>query len=196
MPQPLVMAGQGGVSRVALAIATSENQRGDGLGIVPPDFAGDGSEELEGGGHAFENGLGAFERQSHDERGVGIGPDGHEKGHEPAAVGKVDMDVAEVGLHPPAGRMCQRHEGFSRFSPVRSHKASDLRIAAFVVMFLAQMPVDLSGCVPLFGRGGLVIQQDLPDQGFERPEQRSVPDPLLGQRVRFCLTEYFSNRVA
>ena len=52
-----------------------------------------------------EDGLGALGRQGDGERGVGVGPDGHQDGDLAAAVGEVDVDVPEVGLQAagPAG---------------------------------------------------------------------------------------------
>jgi hypothetical protein len=77
------------------------------LTIIPPDLLGYSRKELEGGDHPFEDGLGALKGQSDHERGVGIGPGGHEEGDAPAAVGEVDVDVAEVGLEALAGEMSQ-----------------------------------------------------------------------------------------
>ena len=108
-----VVAGQRGVARMELTFAPLEDQRGDGLGVVPPDFLGDAAEELEGGDHAFEDRLGALERQGHDEGGVGVGPGGDEEGDEASAVGEVDVDVTEIGFEALAGEMAQRDEGFT-----------------------------------------------------------------------------------
>ena len=96
-----------------LAFAALEDQRGDGLGVVPPDLPGHGAEELEGGDHAFEDGLGALERQGQDEGGVGVGPGGDEERDEASAVGEVDVDVAEVGLEAAAREMAQGDEGLA-----------------------------------------------------------------------------------
>ena len=106
-----VVTGQRGVPRMELAFAPLKDQRGDGPGIIPPDLLGHGAEELEGGDHAFEDGLGALEGQGEDEGGVGVGPGGDEEGDEPAAVGEVDVDVAEVGLEALAGEMAEGDEG-------------------------------------------------------------------------------------
>ena len=48
---------------VALGRCRGARQGGDGAGVVPPDLAGDGPEELEGGDHALEHGLGPLEGQ-------------------------------------------------------------------------------------------------------------------------------------
>ncbi len=106
-----VVAGQRRVAGVELALATPEDHRGDRPGVVPPDLPGHGVEELEGGDHPLEDRLGPLEGQRQDERGVGVGPGGHEAGDEPAAVGEIDVDMAEVGLEPLAREMAQGDEG-------------------------------------------------------------------------------------
>ena len=107
-----VVAGQRRVARMELAFASQEDQRGDGPGVVPPDFLGDGAEELEGGDHAFEDRLGALEGQRQDEGGVRVGPGRDQERDEPAAVGEVDVDVAEIGFEALAREMSQRDERF------------------------------------------------------------------------------------
>src|SRR5262249_5981120 len=59
-----VVTGQGPVARGNLALTPLQDQSGDCLGIVPPDFFRDGIEELEGSDHAFEDCLGTLGRQS------------------------------------------------------------------------------------------------------------------------------------
>ena len=71
---------------------------------------GNPGEELEGGDHPVEDRLGALERQRPDEGGVGGGPGGDEERDEPAAVGEVDVDVAEVGFEALAREMAQGDE--------------------------------------------------------------------------------------
>ena len=93
-----VVTGQRGVPRVELAVTPLKDQRSNSFGVVPPDLLGHGGKELEGRDHPFEDGLGALEGQCDHERGVGVGPGGDEEGDGPAAVGEVDVDVAEVGL--------------------------------------------------------------------------------------------------
>ena len=108
-----VVAGQRGVAGMELAFAPLEDQRSDSLGVVPPDLLGDGAEELEGGDHAFEDRLGALERQGDHEGGVGVGPGGDEEGDVPPTVGEVDVDVSEVGFEALAGEMSQGDEGLA-----------------------------------------------------------------------------------
>ena len=169
-----VVAGQRRVARMKLAFAPQEDQRGDGPGVVPPDFLGHGPEELEGGDHPFEDRLGALERQRQDERSVRVGPGRDQERHEPAAVGEIDVDVSEIGFEALARQMPQRDEGFLMSPPVLADIALDLGIAAAVVVLVAEAPVDLRGGVPLLGRGGLVIDEDLVD---DRPEAARAWEP-------------------
>src|SRR4051794_6721476 len=66
--------------------------------IIPPNLLGDRTEELEGGNHPFKDRLGALEGESQDKGGVGVGPGRDQKRHEPAAFGKIDVDVPEISF--------------------------------------------------------------------------------------------------
>ena len=99
-----------------------------------------------------------------------------------AAVGEVDVDVAEVGFEALAREVSQRDEGLLMSRPVLAQVALDLGVAAGVAVLVAEAAEDLGGGVPLLGRGGLVVDQDLVDDRLERPEDRggSVPGRGLG----------------
>jgi hypothetical protein len=172
-----VMAGQGGVSRMDLALATFEDQRGDGLGVVPPDLLGDGPEELEGGDHALEDGLGAFEGQGQDERGIGVGPGGDEEGDEAATVGEVDVDVAEIGLEALSREMAEGDESLSMTAAMLEHITLDLGIAAGIGVLIAEASMDLGGGVPLLVRCVLVVGENAIDDRFDRAEEGSLAVP-------------------
>ena len=73
------------------------------------------------------------------------------------------MDVAEVGLEAVAREMAQGDEGLPMPSAVLANIALDLGIAAAVAVLVAEAAEDLRGGVPLLGRGGLVVGQDLVD---------------------------------
>ena len=165
-----VMAGQCRVSWMELAFASEQDQRGDGLGVVPPYLLGHGSEELEGRDHPFEDRLGALEGKRQDEGSVRVGPGRDQKRHEPAAVGEIDVDVSEIGFEALARKMAQRDERFLMPRSVLAHIALHLGIAAAVTVFVAEPPEDLSGGVPLLARGGLVVDQDLVNDRVKRPE--------------------------
>ena len=107
-----VVAGQRGVSGMELSFPPEQDQGGDCFGVVPPDFLRDGLEELEGCDHAFEDRLGALEWQSQNEGIIRVGPGGNQERNKPAAVGEIDMDMAEIGFEALARKMAQRDECF------------------------------------------------------------------------------------
>ena len=88
-----------------------------------------------------------------------------------AAVGEIDVDVAEVGLQAVARVMGQGDEGLAvRAAGACGDVASDLVVAAGVAVLVAQAAEDLHGGVPLLGRGVLVGGQDWSMSGVERAE--------------------------
>jgi hypothetical protein len=60
--------------------------------------------------------------------------------------------------------------------------ALHLGVTAGVVVLIAEPPEHLGSGMPLFGRRGLVVDQDLIDERVERPEDRrgSVVGPGIG----------------
>ena len=96
-----------------LALTSLQDHGGDCLGIVPPDFLGNGSEELEGRDHAFEDCLGALKRQCQNEGIIRVGPGCDQERNKPSAVGKVDVDMAEIRFEALARKMAQRDESLS-----------------------------------------------------------------------------------
>lgn len=76
------------------------------------------------------------------------------------------------------------------------HMASDLGIAALVLMFQAEPPVDLGSRVPLFGRSRLIVFEYLKNQWQKRPKLRSVPLAFLRDWIRLRLSKDLSNGIA
>jgi hypothetical protein len=62
--------------------------------------------------------------------------------------------------------------------------ALDLGVAAGVAVLVVESPIDLGGGMPLLGRRGLVVDQDLIDDRVERPQDRSgsLVGPGVGPR--------------
>ena len=176
------MAGQRRVARLALAFSPQEDQGGDRPGVVPPDLLGHGPEEFKGRDHPFEDGLGAFKGQGQDEGSVGVGPGRDQERHEPATVGEIDVDVSEIGFETLAREMSQRDERFLMPASVLPQIALHLGVPAAVVVLVAESPEELGGGVPLLGRGGLVVDQDLVDDRLDRPQQRSESIPASSGR--------------
>jgi hypothetical protein len=178
-----VVPGQRGVPRVELTVAPLKDQRSHRFWIIPPDFLGYGAKELEGRDHAFEDRLGALEGERQHEGGVGVGPGGDEEGDELAAVGEVDVDVAEIGFEALAREMTQGDERLLLAASVPEHVALHLGIPAGVVLFVAEAAKDLRGGVPLLGRGGFVVDQDLVDDRLEGAEFRRGAIPARRNRL-------------
>jgi hypothetical protein len=97
---------------MTLALVTREDQRGDGLWVIPPDFLGNGAEELEGSDHPFQDCLGALERQCQDERGIRVGPGRDQERYESTTLGEINVDVSEIGFEALAREMSQWNERF------------------------------------------------------------------------------------
>ena len=179
-----------------LALASLQDQGGDGLGIVPPDFLGDAAEELEGGDHAGEDRLGALEGEGQNERGVGVGPGGDQERNEPPAVGKVDVDVAEIGLETLAWEMPQGNEGLAMATSVLAHVALHLAVASAVAVFVLQATKHLHGGVALLGGRLLVVDQDLVDDRLEGPQDRGGSIPGPGTGIGLAMLQDMPDRLA
>jgi hypothetical protein len=160
-----------------LTFTSFENQRGDGPGIVPPDFLGHSAKELEGGDHPFKDGLGTLKRESQHEWSIGVGPGGDEERDEPSAIGEINVDVTEIGFEALSREMAQRDESLAMSPTMLEHIALNLGIAAWVLVLIAKATMDLGGGVPLLVRGVLIIDEDLVDDRLHRtePGSRSIP---------------------
>src|SRR5207249_1695822 len=88
----------------------------------------------------------------------------------PAAVGEIDVDVAEVALQPLAGVVGQRDECLAVVLAVAGDVAADLVVAAGVGVLVAQAAVQLHGGVTLLGRGLLIGGEDGVDDGVHGAE--------------------------
>src|SRR5207253_2174915 len=148
---------------------------GDGLGIAPAGLFGDAAEEVEGSDHAGQDGLGALERQRQDEGCVGIGPGGDQERNEPPSVGKVDMDVTEIGLEALAWEMSQGDERLAMVAAVFEQVALDLAVTSAVAVLVLEAPKQLHGGVALLGRRLLVVGPDLVDEPHDGTQDGSGP---------------------
>ena len=123
------------------------------------------------------------------EGGVRVGPSRDQERHEPAAIGEIDVDVAEIGFESFTGKMPQRDERFLIPASVLTQIALHLGIAAAVVVFVAEPPEDLGGGVPLLGWGDFVVDEDLVDDRLNRSQERSESIPGRREGVRLGLLE-------
>ena len=166
------MAGQGSVAARWAGGRGPEDLADDGRGVVPPDLVGRAAEEREGLDHAGQDRLGALSGHGHDEGVVGVGERRDEHRHQAAAVGEIDVDVAEVALQPLAGVVGQRDEGLAAVTAVAADVAADLVVAAQVAVLVTQAAEELHGGVALLGRRLLVGGKDGVDGGVEGTEDR------------------------
>jgi hypothetical protein len=190
------VAGQRRVARLELAFPPEVDQRGDGPGVVPPNLLGDRTEELEGRDHPLEDRLGTFEGQRQDEGGVGVRPGRDQKRHEPAALGKINVDVPEIGFETLTWRVGQWDERFLMPASMLPEIALDLSVPAAVGVLVAEPPEELGGGVPLLGGCGLVVAKDLVDDLLDRPQQRSESVPGRRQGIGLGLLEDLPDGVA
>ena len=149
------------------------------LGLSHQTSLGTQAEELEGVDHAFEDRLGAFEGERQHEGSVGVGPGRHEKGDQAPTVGELDVDMSEIGLEPPTRQVSQGDERLPISTSVLEHVALYLGIPAAVAVLVAEPSEELGGGVPLLGRGGLVVDEDLVDRPPRQAPTAGRTDPGL-----------------
>jgi hypothetical protein len=190
-----VVTGQGLVAVVESAIATGQQVRRHGLGVVPPEFVRHTTEEGEGFDQAVEDGLGALGRQSQGERAIGISP-GHEQDRdELTALGKIDVDVAEVGFEALAGIVVEGDKGLGRSRLPGANVEANALGTARVVVLVAETTEDLGGGMALLPWRGLIGAKDVVDEGLEGIENRRRPLPAR-IRFRFGLAEDLADLAA
>jgi hypothetical protein len=137
----------------------------DGLGVVPPQLAWNTAEEVERLDEAVENGLGTLGGQRDGEGAVGVTPGRDQHGHLPTTIGEVHVDVSEVSFEPPAGRVVERDERLTSVATALLKVSLDGQVAAGVVVFGDESAEDLRGGVPLLGRCGLILREDVVNDG-------------------------------
>jgi hypothetical protein len=167
-----VVTDQGLIAIVELTLPADEQVRHHCLGIVPPQLARHATEERERLDQAMQDRLGAFGRQRDSEGAIGIGPGREQHGHQPAAVGEIDVDVAEVGFEPLSGIVVERDERRALGPSLGQQVLPDALVPAGVVVFVAQTPENLGDRVPLLARRVLVGAKDLVNHRLERIDDR------------------------
>lgn len=106
--------------------------------------------------------------QCDGERSIRIRPDQNQYIHFLSAGGKVDLNLAEVGLDALAGIMIERDESLDVGPPVPIHKAADCVVTGGVLMRIPQSLEDSLACVALLRRRGLVVVDDLQNRVVKR----------------------------
>ncbi len=163
------------------------------MGLSHQTSLGGAAEEVESCGHAFEDRLGALKRQGQNEGVIRVGPGGDEKGDLPPALGEIDVDVTEISLEPLAGKMPQRNERFALSTAMLEHITLHLGVAAAVAVLIAEATIHLRRGMPLLGRGGFIIDQDLVDDRRDGTQERSRAGSGPGGQWRFSMVEGMPN---
>ena len=132
-----IVTGQGLVPPMQLTLAAFQNRRRHGLGIIPPDLPGHAPEERQALDHAGQDRFGAFARQRHGEAKATVAPRQQQDRDQLTPLREVHVDVPEIPLQPPAGRMRQGNERLAVVSTVPGDVAADLIVTAHVALFLA-----------------------------------------------------------
>jgi hypothetical protein len=156
-----VVTGQDLIARMQLPLPAAEDRRRHGPGIVPPHFARHAAEELETLHHAFQDRFGTFARQGHGEGIIRVRPDQHEHRDLLSALGKVNVDVAEICFEPLARIARERDKSLdvlaSHFADVAAHGI----VAAKVAVLVAQSLKNTAEGVPLLGRRMFIVRKNL-----------------------------------
>lgn len=191
-----VVTGQGLITRMQLPLAAAEDRRRHGLGIIPPNFTRHTAEELEPLHHAFQDRFGALARQGDCEWTIRVRPDQDEHGNLLAALGKIDVNVAEIRFQPLARIMRQRNKRLDLLPLCFANVAPHGIVAAAIAVFIMQPFEDPLERVPLFGRRLFIVGKNLLDDGIKATKLAGGRFAETGKRLRFRVGQYFANLAA
>lgn len=188
-----VMAGQSLVTRMQLPLPAAEDRRRHCLGIVPPNFARHTAEEIEPLHHAFQDRFGSFAWQGDSERTIRVRPYQQQHGNLLTAVGKVDVDVAEVRFQPLPWIMRQRNKRLDVSALCFANVTAHGIVTATVTALIAQAFKDTLARVPLLGRRLFIVGKNLLDDRIKITKLacRRFAEP--GIRPRFGVGQYFAD---
>jgi hypothetical protein len=144
------------------------------LAVVVADAAGHPAEEGEGGDMAGVEGLGTFAGIGHGKACPAVGQGEDEERSLKALSGDDDGGVAVVALGL-AGRMAQGDEDLGLRLLEGAHGLADDAGTAAIVMLVAEAIEDASGGMALLGGRGLILVENLLNDGEERSENRAWP---------------------
>lgn len=178
----VVVAGQSLVTLIERSLATLENLHGHGGRVVPPEFPGNTAKEREGLDQTVEDGFGPLRGQGDREDAIGKRPGDDQHRDEAATVGKIDVDMAEIGLGAAAGVVVQGDERLALAAPFRADVTPDLVVAALIAVLGDEPTMDLGRGVSLLAWGLFVGREDLIDHGLDGVElgRGRRPGPGVG----------------
>lgn len=188
-----VVAGQGLIACMQLPLPTAEDRRRHRLGIVPPHFARHTAKELETLHHAFQDRFGPFARQGHGERIIRVRPDQDEHRDLLSALGKVDIDVAEVRFEPLARITRERDKSLDVLAPYLANVAAHGIVPTQVTVLVAQPFEDATARMPLLGRRLLIVGKNLLDEMMEAAELGSRRFAEPSKRLRLWVGQNFAD---
>jgi hypothetical protein len=185
-----VIAGQGGVALLELALAALQDGRGHRRRVIPPDLPGHTTEEGKALDHPRQNGLCLLARQRHRKAETRVTPRQQQYRDQLSLLREVHVNVPEVRLQPAARRMGQWDEGLSLGPAHPADITADLVVATRVAVFASQATIELRRRVLLLARGLLILRQNLLDQRLVRTQPWSRSVPLEGVRVRLTVLKH------
>ena len=165
-----VVACQGRVPPIQLAIAAAQQLDRHGLRIVPPDFSRNTTEELEGLYHPFQNRFGSFRWQSDRKRRVRVRPHQDQHRNLSPSVGKIDVNLAEVGFQPLPGTVIQWDERLALIASMLLDEPANGIVTARIALLVPQPLEDPHRRMPLLWRLRLVVGENLPKPLMKRPQ--------------------------
>ena len=189
-----IVVGQSLVTLMQRPLATHEHLTHHGLWVIPPHLMRHAAKEAEALHHAVQDRLGALARQGNGERTIRVSPGEQQDRDLAAAVRKVDVDVAKVGLEPLAGVVVQRDEGLALRPMFITHVEADALVAARVTVFGLETTKDLGGRMPLLARGRCIRLHHGVDQRLEGIQHRGHRAASI--RVGFGLAEDLTDLAA
>jgi hypothetical protein len=128
--------------------------------------------EGEGFDQPVQNGLGALGWQGQGEGAVGVGPGHQQDRDELAALGKIDVDVAEVGFEALTRIVVQRDESLGRAWLLASDIEANPFGTATVAVLVTKATEDLGGGVALLRRRVFIGMEHVVDEKLERIDNR------------------------
>jgi len=184
------MTGQRGIRPMQPALPADQYLKSHRLGVVPPHFSRHAAEVFETSNHAFQNGFRTLCRQRYDKRVVRIRPHQNQNRHATAAIGEIDVDLAEIRLHALPRIVGQRYERLTLSLTTLGH-VTPHRVVFAPIPFGFQPLEDPHRRVALFRRRLLVCRENLVDQINELAQLRAML--ILPLRIRHRLSIALEN---
>jgi len=195
-----IVTGERLITWIDLPRPPGQQRLGHRLRIVPPDFFRHAPEKIKRLRHALQDRFGSLSRQSDREGKIGIRPHQDQHVDLPAAVREIHPDLAEIRFDPLTRPMIQRDERLGLVLPMPIHKPPHGIIPARVSVFVPDPLEDSHPRMPLLGRRGFILFENLQD-AIMKPSQlgsRLLPTFRIRRRLALApqdLANLFSRMV-